>query len=275
MQTQECINLYLSYLKNNTRPNTYRTFSYVLNSFNKVFSECFISDIKENQIITFLQELNVGCSSSTKNHRLSIIRSFFNFIIDTADLSFINPCSRSLIKKMFKKPKMSPPNLLDKDLIDEIIYRTTNKRDRLILELMGRAGMRISEVLNIKVSDIDFNDLTIRINEPKSGKPSELVYITKKLGDKLTYYVNTFGIQNGNLFNISYSTTYRMVRRAGLLVSSYLSPHDLRRHTATQASRNNVPLEIISRVILRHSNMSTTQRYLGSLSPVEIRRWII
>jgi integrase len=50
--------------------------------------------------------------------------------------------------------------------------------------------------------------------------------------------------------------------------------HDLRRHAATYASMTGVPIEIVSKVILRHSNPSTTQRYLGKITDGEATRWI-
>jgi hypothetical protein len=53
-----------------------------------------------------------------------------------------------------------------------------------------------------------------------------------------------------------------------------MRPHDLRRHAATYASRSGVPIEIVSKVILRHANLSTTQRYLGKISDTEATRWI-
>ena len=63
-------------------------------------------------------------------------------------------------------------------------------------------------------------------------------------------------------------------KKAGQVVGIRLRPHDLRRHAATFASRSNVPLEIISKVILRHANLSTTQIYLGKVSDTEAIRWI-
>ncbi len=53
-----------------------------------------------------------------------------------------------------------------------------------------------------------------------------------------------------------------------------MKPHDLRRHAATYASRSGVPIEIVSKTILRHSNLSTTQRYLGKVSENEAIYWI-
>jgi len=53
-----------------------------------------------------------------------------------------------------------------------------------------------------------------------------------------------------------------------------LKPHDLRRYAATYASRFGAPIEIVSKVILRHANLSTTQRYLGKVTDAEAIRWI-
>jgi integrase len=58
------------------------------------------------------------------------------------------------------------------------------------------------------------------------------------------------------------------------VLTIYISPHDLRRHSATYASRNGVPLEIISKVILRHQDLKTTQVYLGKVSDSEAIRWM-
>jgi len=65
-----------------------------------------------------------------------------------------------------------------------------------------------------------------------------------------------------------------MVKHAGEMVGISLRSHDLRRHAAAYASRSGVPIEIVSKVILRHANLSTTQVYLGKVSDVEAMRWI-
>jgi integrase/recombinase XerD len=58
------------------------------------------------------------------------------------------------------------------------------------------------------------------------------------------------------------------------MVGIYLRPQDLRRHTAAFASRSGGPIEIISKIILRHANLSTTQIYLGNISDSEALEWI-
>ncbi|MBW2062714.1 MAG: site-specific integrase [Deltaproteobacteria bacterium] len=76
------------------------------------------------------------------------------------------------------------------------------------------------------------------------------------------------------IFPICYEAAREMVAKAGAVVGIHLRPHDLRRHAATYASRSGVPIEIVSKIILRHSNLSTTERYLGKISDVEAMKWI-
>jgi len=76
-----------------------------------------------------------------------------------------------------------------------------------------------------------------------------------------------------NVLWISWNMMPSMALRP-YMVGIYLRPHDLRRHAATFASRSGVPIEIISKIILRHANLSTTQIYLGNISDSEALKWI-
>ena len=82
---------------------------------------------------------------------------------------------------MFRDPKPNQWKILKKDLVDEVIFRTTNLRNRIMIELMARGGMRIGEVLKITPSDIENRKLVIR--EPKSGKGTEVVFIPQKVSE--------------------------------------------------------------------------------------------
>ena len=109
----------------------------------------------------------------------------------------------------------------------------------------------------------------------KSGKEQELIFIPQKVADRLKEYVRVQKIAPTQLiFPICYGAARAMVGKAGKLVGIRLRPHDLRRHAATFASRSNVPLEIISKIILRHSSLQTTEIYLGKVSDSEAIRWI-
>ena len=193
--------------------------------------------------------------------------------LNTALPALTNPCNTAVIKKIFKRPQAIQWQIVDKEVVDEIIFRTMNIRNRIILELMARGGMRIGEVLNLRPYDIQERNLTIQ--NPKSGRPEEVVYVPRKLLVRLTDYVKDGEIgSNDRIFPISYVAAWSMVKKAGKLVNIELRPHDLRRHAATYASRSGTPIEIVSKVILRHADLSTTQRHLGKVNDTEAIRWI-
>jgi integrase/recombinase XerD len=98
------------------------------------------------------------------------------------------------------------------------------------------------------------------------------------VAERLREYIRDKGIQpNQRVFPFSYEATRSMVKKAGDRVGIRLRPHDLRRHAAIPqggTSRSGVPIEIVSKVILRHANLSTTQIYLGKVPDTEAMRWI-
>jgi integrase len=217
--------------------------------------------------------MTIGNKQNTKRNRFTTLSAFFNFIKNTLDPGLQNPCEAPILQKMFKRSQIIQWNILEKDIVDEIIFRTTNPRNRIMLELMSRAGMRISEVLKLTPNDIDGRKLILR--HPKSGRDKELVYIPQRLSNRLEDYIQMKNLGNNErIFPITYGTVRGMVSKAGKIVNVLLRPHDLRRFAATYASRSGTPIEIVSKVILRHANLSTTQRYLGKVSDIEAMRWI-
>ena len=118
-------------------------------------------------------------------------------------------------------------------------------------------------------------NIKIILHNPKSGREVEFVFIPQKVADRLKEYIRINNIgSDQRIFPLSYGGARAIVKKAGRIVGINLSPHDLRRHAATYASRSGTPIEIVSKVILRHGNLSTTQRYLGKVSDIEAARWI-
>ncbi len=91
---------------------------------------------------------------ATKRNRFSVLSSFYNFTINSALPVLNNPCNSAVIKKIFKRPQAIQWQIVDKEIVDEIIFRTMNIRNKIMLELMARGGMRIGEVLNLDPCDI-------------------------------------------------------------------------------------------------------------------------
>lgn len=244
-----------------------------MTGFKKEYGNSEISKITSEVIMAFLTKVTDGQKQSTKKLKFSLLRSFFNFIKDSFDSNLSNPCDTPLLRKTLKTAKGKAWTILDRDVVDEIIFKTDNSRNRLLLELMARGGMRVGEVLNLKVQNVHGRKLVL--SEPKNGNQTEIVFIPKKVADRLREYITSAQIEHDNkVFSLGYTRAREIVQNAGKLVNMKLNPHDLRRHAATYASRSGVPIEIVSKIILRHANLSTTQRYLGKVSDTEAIHWI-
>jgi len=239
----------------------------------EAFSNYQLSELTVDTILDFLNQLTDGCKPQTKRVRYAHLAAFFNFIKNNIISDFISPCDSKMLRKLYRSKVTIQWDILEKETVDEIIFRTTNVRNRLMLELMARGGMRVGEVLKLKASDVQ--DRKLIIHDPKSGQEQEIIFIPQKVADRLKEYIRANKINpHERIFPICYEAARTIVRKAGDLVGIHMRPHDLRRYAATYASRCGVPLEIVSKVILRHSNLSTTQIYLGKVSDAEAMKWI-
>ena len=273
MLVSQGIDVCMQYHKAHSKPHTLRSYEFILSKFREQFGDRDISSLSHEEVLEFMNHVCTGTRQGTRSSRYAYLRAFFNFIRNNLDQNILNPCEAPMFKRIFKPPELTQWNILDKEVVDELIFRTTNPRNRLMLELMARGGMRVSEVLKLKPQDIIDQKLILR--DPKSGKEQEAVYIPQKIAERLKEYIQQKEIESDKrIFPIKYVAAHAMVQKAGRMVGVTLRPHDLRRYAATYASRSGVPIEIVSKVILRHANLSTTQRYLGKISDKEASRWI-
>jgi integrase len=273
MKVSQAAKFWLNYHRANSSENTIRAYKELLERFCQENGEKDLKELTSDDVLDFLNEITEGRKPQTRKTKFSHLTSFFNFTKNNIDHSFQNPCDSPIVKKMFRARALAGWDILEKEIVDEVIFKTDNPRNRLMLELMARGGMRIGEVLKLTPRDVYGRKLIIR--DPKSGKEKEFIFIPQKIGDRLKDYIRENRIPTEDrIFPICYETARSMAKKAGDVVGIHLKPHDLRRHAATFASRSGVPLEIVSKVILRHANLSTTQRYLGKISDVEAIRWI-
>jgi len=273
MKVSDAAKLYLEYHRSHSKVNSLRAYELILSKFCEDFGDESMEDLRTDRVLSFLNRVTEGNKKQTKQTRYSQLLAFFNFIKNNFDDALKNPFDTPMMKKLFKAKVTFHWDVIEKETIDEVIFRTSKPRNRLILELMARGGMRISEVLKLTPSDINDRRLTLR--DPKSGRDLEFIFIPNRIADRLKNYIREKGIQpHERIFPICYEAAREMVAKAGNVVGIHLRPHDLRRHAATYASRSGVPIEIVSKVILRHSNLSTTERYLGKITDVEAMKWI-
>jgi integrase len=273
MNVNEAIILFRYYQQSHHRKRTIDSYQTLLSFFEKKHGDRSIESLQSDEMYQFLEHFTEGSAKSTRRLRYAQLKAFFNFIIDKCHHDMKNPCDTSLLSKTFRMPRQVPRTILDKETVDEMIYNTKNPRNRLILELQARCGLRIGELLNIKAQDVSERKLTIK--EPKSGKEAEVAFMPEPIAKRMSDYITKNNLLPGeHVFPISYSTARMFIKKLGNKLNVSLSPHDLRRYSATYASRNGVPLEIVSKVILRHQDLKTTQIYLGKVSEHEAIRWM-
>ena len=165
------------------KKNTVRSYNAILPKFCDEFGDDNLAELNSDHILDFLSRITEGCKQQTKHLRFAHLSAFFNFIKINIDNDFKSPCDTPLLKKVFKAKSTSSWEIIGKDVIDEIISRTDNQRNRLMLELMARGGMRVGEVL--KLTPADVNDRRLILRNPKSGKGREIVFIPQKVADRL------------------------------------------------------------------------------------------
>ncbi len=273
MTTREATTLFRKHRRSNLKQITNQSYDYLLHRFEVLFADRLVESIGADEIYQFLEALTEHSAKSTRRLRYAQIKAFYNLIIDNYNLSIKNPCSTPILSKSFKMLKQRVRQILDKETVDELIYNTSCLRDRLILELQARCGLRIGEVLKLRVKDI--SDRKLILYEAKSGKDNEVAFMPEQVAKRLDEYIRGKSPSPvDRIFPICYSTARSLIRRYGEKLDVKISPHDLRRHSATYASRNGVLLEIISKIILRHQDLKTTQMYLGKVSDTEAIRWM-
>lgn len=184
MKISKAINYCLQYQQTNSKANTVKNYEFVLGKFKATFQGRELESINTEEIVSFLSELSNLRKQNTKRGRYMTLSAFFNLIINTFLPEMKNPCHSPAARNLFKKPKAYQWAIFDKDIIDEAIFRTVHVRNRLLLELMARGGMRVSEVLGLKPEDSRFGKVMPRHTLPISIPPKG--HLFPKSGKSLT-----------------------------------------------------------------------------------------
>ena len=164
-----------------------------------------------------MNRLTEGRKPQTKRGRFTSLLAFFNFIKNNLDPDFINPCDSPMLCKLFRIKIKTQYDILEKETVDEIIFRTVHPRNRLMLELMARGAMRIGEVLKIVPSDVSERKILLR--EPKSGRECEMIFIPQKVADRLYgYAMKVCKSPTDRIFPISYEAARAMVSKSGKMI---------------------------------------------------------
>jgi integrase/recombinase XerD len=155
MKVSKAVNLFLDYHKMNSQKNTIRAYSSLLAKFRDYFPDHHLAFISPEEVLSFLTSLNDTCKQLTKHTRYAYLKALFNFIRNNLDAQLQNPRDTPMLKKLFRLGKLVHWQVQEKETIDEVIFRTTKVRNRLMLELMARGGRRVGEVLKLTGGDVE------------------------------------------------------------------------------------------------------------------------
>ncbi len=261
---------YLDYLKYERKlaKNTYDSYYENLKQVTTYFANQNILSLTKDNIRQFLGQME--CTAKTKAHYLTVLNSFYNYMILVGKLTK-NPCTAIKMPKIEKKL----PNYLTIEEVDRLLdiqcLKPLDYRNKAMLETLYATGTRISELINLKFNEISFDDCTIRIMG--KGKKERIIPIGDVALNYLKLYINDYRrfllknntdyiFLNKNGDPISrvgfFKILKELCRKAG--IKKDVSPHTLRHSFATHLLNNGADLRIIQE-LLGHENLSTTEIY--------------
>tara|TARA_Y100000994_G_C15675275_1_gene435436 strand:- start:168 stop:1055 length:888 start_codon:yes stop_codon:yes gene_type:complete len=270
------INDFLNYLNYEKRysSNTLRAYTKDLNDFINFIQKESINSlvaIKKQHIHQFLYFLSLKKHSErTVARKLAAIKSLFNFLIR-------ENCLKNNVAKSIASPKIDKklPIFLTQDKMSLLLdlpnpSNFEESRDILILEIFYSTGIRISELIKIKLEDINFKNNSINILGKGNKKRLVIIgnYAKKKLLDFLNYRDNTktgFLFKNERKSKVGYISerfVFNIVKKYVRKVTNNqkISPHSLRHTFATHLLNNGADLMSLKE-LLGHSDLSSTQIY--------------
>jgi len=267
--------LFLNYLKHqrNYSPKTHQTYNYAIDNLIEYFEDQFealpnVKDIKLEDLRPFLGWLqDQGYDRNSIRLKSSAVRSFFKFLY-VNDYIDSNP---SLNLATPKRKKTLPNFLTEKEIevllnqFDENIVEQLIKKS--LIQLIYSSGLRISEALNLKKSDIDFNQNTLSV-VGKGNKPRIVPFgLNAKncivhLISKLRLSEDDFLFLNEKKERLTYNQAYKIINTAMKNITDIQkkSPHTLRHTFATHLINNGADIRSVGEM-LGHSSLSSTQIY--------------
>ena len=260
---------FLNYIRNkNYSENTIISYINDLYYFYE-FVKMDFDKVKYDDVRDYLEYLSLKKEKSTSvSRKISSLKSFYKFLYKN---NYIDKKDYPLVKVTYpKKEKKLPKFLYYNDLLEIINESSKDKdgvRDRLIIEMLYATGVRVSELVNIKLSDIDFNNK--RIVVCGKGNKERVVYYGDYAKEVLDKYLETHIRKDNNyLFlnskgeqitdgGIRYIIDNIMKK---LFIKTHVTPHVLRHTFATDMLNNGCDIKVVQE-LLGHSSLKATEIY--------------
>ncbi|MFH0701764.1 MAG: tyrosine-type recombinase/integrase [Candidatus Woesearchaeota archaeon] len=243
-------------------PRTIKTYADCVNLFLKRNQHQELKRMTKEEIKEYLDRY-LGCSN-TYNVNLNALKFFFEEVLH----------KRLTFKVHFSKTPKRLPEFLTKEEVPLLLAAIKNPKHRLMIELMYGTGMRVSELVNLKVKDFDFehNFGWVRQGKGRKDRPfilplclkEKIIYLIRK--DNLTSEDWLFSSNRKKSYSVS--SLREIIKRAKeeCKCNKNIHPHTLRHSFATHVIQNGyTALEL--QPLLGHAQVQTTMMYVHLASP--------
>ncbi|MBI2984990.1 MAG: tyrosine-type recombinase/integrase [Candidatus Kerfeldbacteria bacterium] len=247
----------------NYSPRTRQSYVHCLRAFFS-FVGADVERSNEERVRQFLLSLEQrGASPQTRNIHLSAIKFYYRCVVR----------SGALIAVPAAKKSAALPAVLSRDEVRRMLDVTVNEKHRLLLALAYAAGLRVSEVVALRVGDIDLPELTVHIKRAK-GQKDRISIMPETLREELSRLMAgkggdapVFASARGGVLT---TRTAQKIFEHALAKTGIRKPatfHSLRHSFATHLLENGTDVRYVQE-LLGHQNIRTTQRYTRVTNPM-------
>lgn len=210
-----------------------------------------------------------GLLSSSVTRKIASIKGFFRFLAANKEIKS-NP---SLSVSSPKIPKKLP-KVISYEEIEKLLKNRLTIKEKAVFELLYATGLRVSELVNLTVKNVDFKTGLIRTTG--KGSKDRIVPIGKKAKEALSRYMKErnlllkakmgSGAESDYIFlndkseKISRQWVYNFIKKQGETINKTISPHTIRHSFATHLLENGADLRAVQE-LLGHRSVVTTQLY--------------
>jgi len=236
-----------------------------------------IETVDQRKIAEYTDELlSKRLKAKTINCHLACIRAFYHYLFHLEEMKIPNPVKRGSALRM---PRRLPRHLRDEE-VSVLLNAITKPRDKAMVMVMLRCGLRVEELAHLQLADLDLRQSRIFVRHAKGGK-QRVVYISNDAREVLIAYLRVRGpsrtrgiflvekgIYKGN--SISVRGIQKRIEYYARKTKLRICCHQLRHTMATQLL--NAEAEVVTiQDLLGHTGISTTERYC-TVSNVKVMR---
>ena len=239
--------------------NTIDSYTFMFREFINYYPDKELADITEEEIVLYLQYLVTErkVSTSYQNQAINGIKFYYERVMGGRRKVYL-----------IERPREEKflPEVLSQEEVTALLNATENLKHKAVLMTIYSGGLRISELINLKIKDIDSNRMQIRVEQAK-GKKDRYTLLGQKTLEVLRNYVKLYKPREWLFEGLNYGpyseTSIKKALRTALdktKITKHVTPHTLRHSFATHLLESGTDLRYIQS-LLGHQSSKTTEIY--------------